>query len=353
MTTPVADPVAEAARCWQPPAGPYLNTATFGLPPAATLEAVGEALEAWRRGDDAARAWTDVPTERARAAFARLVGVAPELVAAGAAVSEFVGLVAAGLPDRARVLAPETDFTSLLFPFLAQADRGVELRCVPAARLTEAVDGRTDLVAFSAVQSATGEVADLAAVAAAARHHGARTLVDATQACGWLPLSAADWDYLVCATYKWLCTPRGCAFLAMRPERLERLRPQGPGWFAAEAPWESLYGPPLRLAGSARRFDLSPAWFSWVGAAPSLELLERVGVAAVGGHDLALANRLRAGLGLAPSNSAIVAFRRPGAAERLARAGVRAAVRDGGVRVSCHLYNTPADVDAALDALGC
>jgi hypothetical protein len=73
----------------------------------------------------------------------------------------------------------------------------------------------------------------------------------------------------------------------------------------------------------------------------------------VGGHDVALANRLRAGLGLAPSNSAIVAFRPPGAAERLARAGVRDAVRDGGVRVSCHLYNTPADVDAALDALDC
>jgi len=41
----------------------------------------------------------------------------------------------------------------------------------------------------------------------------------------------------------------------------------------------------------------------------------------------------------------------PGAAERLAAAGVRAAVRAGRARVSFHLYNTQADVDRALEAL--
>jgi selenocysteine lyase/cysteine desulfurase len=351
MRTSLRDPVAEVAGLWEPAGGPYLNTATFGLPPRPTLEAVGRALAAWQRGDDVAAAWT-ASTEPARAAFARLVGTVPELVAAGSCVSELVGTVAGSLPDRARVLAAEGDFTSLLFPFLVQADRGIELRTVPVDRLAETVDARTDLVAYSAVQSATGEVADLAGIAAAARHHGARTLVDATQACGWLPLAAADHDYLVCAAYKWLLAPRGSAFLAVAPGRLEELRPQGAGWFAGQEPWESLYGLPLRLADSARRLDLSPAWFSWVGVAPSLEVLERVGVAAIHDHDLALANRLRAGLGLAPSNSAIVAFSRPDAAERLGRAGIRAAVRAGAVRLSFHLYNTPADADAALEALG-
>jgi selenocysteine lyase/cysteine desulfurase len=347
----VTDPVAAAAGLWEP-AAPYLNTATFGLPPRPTLDAVHAALAEWRRGDDAAVAWT-ATTDRARAAFARLVGTSPDLVAAGATVSEFVGSVAASLPDRARVLAPENDFTSLLFPFLVQADRGVRLRTVPVDRLAEAVDAGTDLVAFSAVQSADGEVADLAAVTAAARHHGARTLVDATQACGWLPLRAGDYDYLVSATYKWLLAPRGCALLAVAPERLPELRPQGAGWFAGPEPWASLYGLPLRLADSARRLDLSPAWFSWVGVAPSLEVLERVGLHAIHDHDVALANRVRAGLGLAPSNSAIVAVRQDDAAECLGRAGIRAAVRAGGVRLSFHLYNSVADADAALDALGC
>ena len=90
-----------------------------------------------------------------------------------------------------------------------------------------------------------------------------------------------------------------------------------------------LFGPPLRLAASARRFDVSPAWFAWVGTAPALELIEQIGVDAIHRHDVALANRFRSGIGLEPSNSAIVCAELPGAAERLERAGIVAAVRGG------------------------
>ena len=59
-------------------------------------------------------------------------------------------------------------------------------------------------------------------------------------------------------------------------------------------------------------------------------------------------------MGLEPSDSAIVSVDVDGAERRkLERAGIRAAVRAGGLRVSFHLYNTPSDVDAALDALAC
>ena len=113
----------------------------------------------------------------------------------------------------------------------------------------------------------------------------------------------------------------------------------------------SYYGPPLRLAKSARRFDISPSWPAYVGAAPALELVEEIGVAAINRHNVRLANRFRAGLGLEPAASAIVAVDVPGAEERLARAGVRAAVRAGRVRASFHIYTTDADVDVALEAL--
>ena len=41
----------------------------------------------------------------------------------------------------------------------------------------------------------------------------------------------------------------------------------------------------------------------------------------------------------------------PGAAERLAAAGVRAAVRAGRVRLAFHLYSDERDVDLAVSAL--
>jgi selenocysteine lyase/cysteine desulfurase len=328
----------------------YLNTASYGLPPRNGFDAMQEALADWRGGRTSWEHWGE-STEGARAAWAAMMGVAPAQVAIGATVSAFVGLIAASLPDDARVIVPDVEFTSTLFPFLVQERRGVTVTTVAPDRIAETIDARTDLVAFSAVQMSTGEIADLDAIAAAAAHHGARTMVDATQAAGWLPLDAGRFGAVVCAGYKWLTCPRGTAFMTIDDEWREEVVPHAAGWYAGADVHASYFGPPLRLAADARRFDTSPAWFSWVGAQPALELLHRIGIGAVYDHDVALANRFRAGLGFAPSPSAIVSVELAGGAEALERAGIVAALRGGRLRASWHLYNTDADVDAALAAL--
>jgi selenocysteine lyase/cysteine desulfurase len=232
-----------------------------------------------------------------------------------------------------------------------QEHRGVRVRLVPAAELAEAIDDTTDVVVFSAVQMATGEVADLATIADAAREHGALTVVDATQAVGWLPLDASRFDAVAVAGYKWLLTLRGTAYMALRDELLEDVVPLSAGWYAGEVPHETYFGPPLRLAASARRLDTSPAWHCWIVAAQSLAVLDEIGIPAIHEHDVGLANRFRVGLGLEAANSAIVMSDAPGAAEKLAAAGIRAAVRGGRLRTSWHVYNTEHDVDRTLDVL--
>jgi len=238
-----------------------------------------------------------------------------------------------------------------LFPFLVEQRRGLTVRTVPAADLAEAIDGETDVVAFSAVQMASGEVAELERIAAAARHHGAMTVVDATQACGWLPLRGELFDVVAVAGYKWLLSPRGTAYMYVAPARLEDIAPTAAGWFAGEDPFASYFGPPLRLARDARRLDTSPAWHSWVGAAPALAVLEEIGVDAIHEHDVRLANRFRTGLGLEPGESAIVFVDAPDAEAQLHGAGIQAAVRGGRLRTSWHVYNTDDDVDRTLEAL--
>jgi len=329
----------------------YLNTASFGLPPDPVWDALTRAQEDWRHGRVSWEHWTAV-TGRARAQYARLVSADVDAVAVGSTVSGLIAQVAAALPDGTRVLSTEPEFVSLLFPFLAQEQRGVSVEVVPVDRLAEAIDATTDVVAVSAVQSSTGEVADLDAIAAAAEHHGALTVIDATHAIGWLPLDASRFDAVACACYKWLMCPRGTAFLVLSERLAERMTPHQAGWFAASDPLKDQFGPPLRLPDTARRFDTSPAWFSWVGTEPALALLNQIGVEAVHEHDLRLANRFRAGLGLEPSDSAIVTTDVPDATEKLARAGIMAAARAGKLRASFHLYNTEHDVDAALSALG-
>jgi selenocysteine lyase/cysteine desulfurase len=341
--------IAAARGLWDP-AGTYLNTASFGLPPRPAWDAMQSALDDWRTGRTSWEQWGDA-TQSARESYARLVGCASPSVAVGATVSGLVGLVAASLPDGSRVLAPEIEFTSTLFPFLVQERRGVSVRAVPAGELEAAIDETTDVVAFSAVQMATGEVADLTGIAAAARRVGALTVVDVTQACGWLPLDETRFDIVVAAGYKWLLSPRGTAYMAVGSDRLADIVPTAAGWFAGEDVHTTYFGSPLRLARDARRLDTSPAWHSWVGAAPALGLIEEIGVHAIHDHDLRLANRFRAGLGLAAADSAMVFVDAPDAGERLERAGIRAAVRNGMLRTSWHVYNTEEDVDLALTAL--
>ncbi len=341
--------IADAREQWSPE-GVYLNTASFGLPPRDGFEAIQAALADWRGGRTSWEHWGE-SCEGARAAFAAMVGVTTQRVAIGATVSGFVGLAAACLPAGARVIVPDVEFTSTLFPFLVQEQRGVTVTTVAPSQIAEAIDARTDVVAFSAVQMSTGELADLDAIVAAAAHHGALTLVDATQACGWLPIDATRFGAVICSAYKWLVSPRGTAFMAVGDEWLERIVPHSAGWYAGADVHDSYFGPPLRLATDARRLDISPAWFSWVGTQPALDLLNRIGIDAVYAHDVALANRFRAGLDLPPSDSAIVSADVPGGAQRLERAGIVAAVRGGRLRASWHLYNSDADVDAALDAL--
>ncbi|MFJ8161555.1 aminotransferase class V-fold PLP-dependent enzyme [Streptomyces sp. NPDC096136] len=332
----------------------YLDTAGAGVLPRSAVAAVRELAEAAGAGLPAGAGDFDV-VERVRASFARLVAVDPERVAVGSTVATHVGLIAASLPDGAEVLVPERDFASVMNPFVLRG--GLKVRFAPLESLAEAVRPDTALVALSAVQSADGRTADLAAVRAAAAAHGARMLVDATQAAGWLPFDASPYAYTVTGGYKWLLGGRGASYLTVSQEAQPGLVPLHAGWVAAESKWEAVYGPMRHLARDARRFDESAAFLPYYAAQPSLALLERVGVEAVHAHDTALAARYRAGLARlghqpVPGDAAIVSV--PGLAPRqpaLEAAGIRTSARGGALRASFHLYNTEADVDRLLDVL--
>lgn len=303
----------------------YLNTASIGVPPRHVADAVSASHERWRRGQDTSSSFNEV-VEASRAAFGRLVGVPATSVACGATVSQFVSMVAQALPEGSKVFLHDGEFTSVTLPFVAAGHR-----------IVSTVD-EADLVAVSVVQSADGAIADLEAL----RASGKQVLLDVSQAAGWMPLSLAWADFVVGVAYKWLMAPRGAAWMAVRPDRMDFLRPVAANWYSTA----ENYGTELVLRPDARRFDLSPSWFSHVGAAVALPWIATLDLEAVRAHCVNLTDHLLTGLGLEPNGSAIVSVDVPHIS------GVVSSVRAGRTRFSCHLYNTIEDVDRVLKALG-
>jgi selenocysteine lyase/cysteine desulfurase len=344
--------MAEARAAYSPTSTRYLAACTSGLPTLDTVRALREDADIWGNGL-ASPAHYQVEVDRARALYARLVGVGTDRVSIGSQASVMAAVLAASVPAGREVVCVDGDFTSMVFPFLQQEHRGITVRHVPVAELAASLTERTWLVAFSLVQSGTGEIADAPAIRAAAAAVGAFTLCDTTQATGWLPVRAGDFDATICHAYKWLGAPRGAAFLTVLPALAEVLRPVQAGWFAGDDPWASCYGPGMNLATDARRFDVSPAWPAWVGTRVALEFFSSLDPAAVYAHDTGLGNALCAGLGLPQRDQAIVTWADPAGTDlaRLGAAGITASGRAGRARVAFHLWNTRADVDAVLAAL--
>ncbi|MFI5807404.1 aminotransferase class V-fold PLP-dependent enzyme [Streptomyces sp. NPDC051561] len=338
------------------PQATYLNTSSYGLLPRRAVEAVRALVELSATGTTPSPG-TFETFELARAAYGRLMSVPAERVALGTAVSVHVSVIAGALPAGSEVLVPEGEFSSLVTPFALRSE--LKVRYVPLEDLAAEVRPETALVAWSAVQSADGRLADDTAIRAAAAAHGARTLVDLSQSAGWLATSAGDYDYTVAAAYKYLMCPRGVSFLTVSEAAQEYTLPVQAGWLAAEDAWGSTYGPVTEFAHSARRFDASVPFLGYEAAVHSLALLEATGLQKVRAHNLALADQLRAALAsqghlpIDAPGSVIVAV--PGLgdrAERLAEAGIRVSARAGNLRASFHLYNEKADVERLVAALG-
>ncbi|HUH71616.1 MAG TPA: aminotransferase class V-fold PLP-dependent enzyme [Mycobacterium sp.] len=327
----------------------FLDTPTYGLPPGFVAEALRDCVQSWEQGTQEVGAF-DEPMAAGRAAYASLTGTDPQRVAMGSSVSSLVGLVAASIPDGSRVATLCGEFTSVTFPFAAQAARGVTVAELPRGRLEDAA-GDFDVVAVSLVQSANGAVLDVDTLRRSVAESGTLTVIDATQALGWKDIELPWADAAAAASYKWLLGPRGVAWVSLSERMFETLVPHVANPYAGEDLWSSLYGLPLRLACGARRFDSSPVWFSVLGAGISLPWVASLDRAAVEEHTVGLANRLRAELGLAPAESAIVSIPVAHAADALQKAGVRASLRAGAARVGFHLYNTEEDLGRLLDAL--
>ena len=370
----------------------HLNNAGAGLMPQPVLDVVVKHLEreaevgGYEAGDEAA--------SRVRASYeaiARLVGASPRNIAIveNATVAFSQALSAFDFRPGDVIVTTRADYPSNQIMFLSLARRlGVEV--VRAADLPEggvdpdhlrqlAKNPRCKLVTVSWVPTNSGLVQAAIQVGAVCREIGVPYLVDACQSVGQMPVDvqALQCDFLAATGRKFLRGPRGIGFLYVSDQALERgLYPlfvdlHGADWTDPDA---------FTLGDGARRFE------NWEFAcALVLGLGEAVRYALTVGHEgferaRFLAALLRERLATLPGvrvldrgreRCAIVTIdpaRRDAAELKIALGarGINASSADRSVgvldmdekgvtsvlRFSPHYYNTEAELDAAVAALG-
>ncbi len=93
--------------------------------------------------------------------------------------------------------------------------------------VVSALGPKTKLVIIDHVTSQTGLVLPVEPVIAACRARGIRVLVDGAHAPAMLPLALDELgaDFYTGNCHKWLCAPKGAAFLYVRPDHHDAIRP--------------------------------------------------------------------------------------------------------------------------------
>lgn len=98
--------------------------------------------------------------------------------------------------------------------------------------LWRGVSSRTRVIFVSHITSSTAFRMPVAAICARARAAGILTVIDGAHAPGQIPLDlkALDADFYTGNAHKWLCAPKGSAFLYTRPDRQPLVEPLVVGW---------------------------------------------------------------------------------------------------------------------------
>jgi selenocysteine lyase/cysteine desulfurase len=301
--------------------------------------------------------------ERARHAFAKLIGAKDDEVAvqsnASTAISAVVSTLRLGVRDAIATTA--LDFPTA--PYIAQRQRERGFRHVYGARLPE-VGATTALACLPVVVSFQGERLDVAGFTRSAHNQGALVLADAFQALGTQPIDVRklDVDFLVSGVYKWLMGASGLAFLYVKREHHGRV-PMSGGWLAGADPYS--FDPLQEPAPDARRYQYGgPSAIACAGLPASISLLDDIGLGAIEKHNAALVGEIvrradeckwEVPTPRDPGRRGSIVTIRPPDVERAlaacAREKVAVSPRMGGIRVSPHFYNDITDVDLLFEVL--
>lgn len=357
----------------------YLNNASTGPVPARSLARINDFNERRTRPYTISDEDEMGTIRKSRELAARLIGASPEEIGCMVNTTYGINVAARSLPlaEGDLVLSYGREFPANVYPWMALERRGVRFEQVPCdvdglpdeAWLYQSLDREgVKAVTVSWVQFSTGYTTDLVALGRECHARGIYLVVDAIQGLGarTLDVRQCDVDILACGAQKWLLSPWGTGFVYVRKELIRQMEPGVVGWMATRGSedFSRLVDYDFTYYDDARRFEVvTLPYQDFAGFNSSLELLLELGPEAVARHVSGLvdiivewATSRRDVRLVTPADPArragIVAIVPRGdvraASERLTRARIAHALREGAIRLAPHCYNTEEEVRTAL-----
>jgi cysteine desulfurase / selenocysteine lyase len=376
----------------------FLDAACCSLAPKVAVEAIEKFLDLAMtcplNSSTHHHMFMDEMRAKARPAAARLINAHEDEIALVESTTHGLSLAANAIPLQRgdRVLMSDLEFMEVAVPWVQKKKDRIEVDVVPnhngevrVEDFAPLITPRTRVISLSSVQWTNGFRADVDAFSKCCRERGIWLLIDAIQQLGAIPLDVqrTPIDILACGGHKWLNAPFGCGFLYIRRDALPRLTPPLAGYLDVQDPpggWGHYFQTPsttpvcdYNFVTTARRFETGGTgnYPGAAGLAAALGLIHEVGQDEIEKHINCLADQLLTGLERlpvkivtprAPSNrSGIITFSGGSAEQNVALmkrlqeekilVSVRYTSHVGGVRVSCHFYNSEEDIDRLLKQL--
>ncbi len=361
----------------------YLNHGSFGPPP----DAVRAARQAWQlRLDSQPMDFYDRRFEEhwlaSRRALADFVGSAPENLVFVENATTAMNLVAHNFPLAAgdQVVLSDHEYGAVRriweracrragtdAPVIARLpDRFAAAEAVVEAILA-AVTDRTRLLVVSHITSPTALILPVREICAAARRRHIAVCIDGPHALVQQPvdIDALGCDFYAASCHKWLSAPLGSGFLAVHPKHQERFEPALLSWgrlppnvpqrWYEEFIWTGTRDPSAYLAvADAIRFIQQIGAEVFRARTHALAQYAREQIVALTGREPPVEDSPRwyGSMALAPLPAVDA---RQLQRDLWQQHGIEVPVIDfrgrQHLRVSCHLYNTPRQIDTLVAAL--
>jgi len=320
--------------------------------------------------------------DRARQLAAQLLHCQPDEVALVGPTSLGLSFVAAGLNlgKGDNILVYHDDYPSNVYPWMALAERGVEVRLLNARGLgvirpqdvAGQVDEHTRLVALASCHFISGYRLEHEAIGKLLRERGILFCLDAIQTVGAYPTPVQHVDFLAADAHKWLLGPCGAGVFYVRREIQDRLHPPVYGWHNVRNPNFVAQEQIVFRNGAVRYEAGTHNLLGVIGLIAAMELALEIGVENVAAELL----RKRAWLvpalqakgftvlnadGKNENASGIVTFYQAdkdlaALHKKLMDAGIVTSLRtdrqgQNYIRLSPHFYNTDAELQRVLELL--